>query len=82
MKSPDMNRNSNDLYKHNISLEEYGIIDTKINYNFSMYSLKVSPWILLKHSSNSFLDLKPQIAQILFTVDVSLEDKDLAKVTA
>ena len=47
-----------------------------------MYSLKVSPWILLKHSSNSFLDLKPQIAQILFTEDVSLEDKDLAKVTA
>ena len=47
-----------------------------------MYSLKVSPLRLLKDSSNSFLDLKPQIAQILFTEDVSLEDKDLAKVTA
>ena len=34
-----MNRNSNDLEKHTISLEEYGIIDTKINYNLPVENL-------------------------------------------
>mgnify|MGYP001156968312 FL=1 len=34
-----MNRNSNDLDKQSISLEDYGILDTKINYNFSVEKL-------------------------------------------
>ena len=34
-----MNRNSNDLDKQSISLEDYGILDTKINYNFSVDKL-------------------------------------------
>ena len=34
-----MNRNSNDLEKHIISLEDYGIINAKINYNLSVESL-------------------------------------------
>ncbi|MBF27310.1 MAG: phosphoenolpyruvate carboxykinase (ATP) [Flammeovirgaceae bacterium] len=34
-----MNRNSNDLEKHSISLEEYGIKCAKINYNFSVKKL-------------------------------------------
>ena len=34
-----MNRNSNDLEKHTISLEDYGIINAKINYNLSVESL-------------------------------------------
>ena len=34
-----MNRNSNDLDKQSISLQEYGIVDTKINYNFSVEKL-------------------------------------------
>ena len=34
-----MNRNSNDLDKQSISLKEYGILDTKINYNFSVEKL-------------------------------------------
>ena len=31
-----MNRNSNDLNKQSISLEQYGILNAKINYNFSV----------------------------------------------
>ena len=34
-----MNLNSNDLEKHTISLENYGIIDAKINYNLTVESL-------------------------------------------
>ena len=34
-----MNRNSNDLDKHNISLDNLGIIDAKINYNLSVDEL-------------------------------------------
>ena len=34
-----MNRNSNDLEKHTISLEDYGIINAKINYNLTVESL-------------------------------------------
>ena len=34
-----MNRNSNDLDKHEVSLEAYGIIDAKINYNLSVDKL-------------------------------------------
>ena len=34
-----MNRNSNDLEKHTISLEDYGIINAKINYNLPVESL-------------------------------------------
>ena len=34
-----MNRNSNDLDKQSISLEDYGILDVKINYNFSVEKL-------------------------------------------
>ena len=34
-----MNRNSNDLDKHEVSLEAYGIIDAKINYNLPVDKL-------------------------------------------
>ena len=35
-----MNRNSNDLDKHiEVSLEAYGIIDAKINYNLAVEKL-------------------------------------------
>ena len=34
-----MNRNSNDLNKQSISLEQYGILNAKINYNFSVEKL-------------------------------------------
>ena len=34
-----MNRNSNDLENHIISLEDYGIINAKINYNLPVESL-------------------------------------------
>ena len=38
-KIKDMNRNSNDLDKHEVSLEAYGIIDAKINYNLPVDKL-------------------------------------------
>ena len=34
-----MNRNSNDLNKQSISLEQYGILNAKINYNFPVEKL-------------------------------------------
>ena len=34
-----MNRNPNDLNKQSISLEQYGILNAKINYNFSVEKL-------------------------------------------